>query len=432
MHAGNGRSLPLRFPRYQRKVGRLTNSGPLAQLRLICIVMGFAFLAISMVEPLVPLYGLFLGASPALVGIIVSAAYLFPSLLAVPLGSMTDRWGPRQVTILGAALFLAGPLIVVLLPGLPILVVAQILVGTGHLAMTVAAQTMVGLLAPPGRLEAYFGWYTTAISAGQLAGPLLAGSLIDLAGHRWAFGVTALIAVIPAALSWHLERHLEQQPRTRQDRKEPSSAASEEPVSRWDILRNPEFQVAVFGSGSVLVAMGVRRAFLPVYLEELAFSASFIGLVLSVRSLFSMFVRIGMESMVRAMGGRGMALVVTSLVTAVSIAAIGLVRSPSLFLLTAVLTGIGAGITQPLTMVIASDAVPRSQRGLAMGMRLTGNRFAQFISPLIFGFVAQWGGYDTAFIVAGGLLASVAFVTNRLRHRLDEDKAAEAAEDSAA
>lgn len=389
--------------------------------------MGFAFLAVSMVEPLVPLYGLFLGASPALVGIIVSAAYLFPSLLAVPLGSMTDRWGPRQVTILGATLFLAGPLIVVLLPGLPTLVIAQILVGTGHLAMTVAAQTMVGLLAPPGRLEAYFGWYTTAISAGQLAGPLLAGSLIDVAGHRWAFGVTALVSVIPVALAWHLDR----QPRARQDRQAPSSSAPEEPVSRWDILRNPAFQVAVFGSGSVLVAMGVRRAFLPVYLDELAFSASFIGLVMSVRSLFSMFVRIGMERLVRAMGGRGMALVITALITAVSIGAIGLVRSPSLFLLTAVLTGIGAGITQPLTMVIASDAVPPSQRGLAMGMRLTGNRFAQFISPLIFGFVAQWGGYDTAFVVAGALLASVALVTNRLRHRLDEDKTADAEQSAA-
>src|SRR5690606_31615542 len=151
-------------------------------------------------------------------------------------------------------------------------------------------------------------------------------------------------------------------------------------------------QVALFGSCSVLVAMGVRRAFLPLYLDDLAYSASFIGLVMSLRALASMGVRAGMAGLIRLLGGRGMALVVMILVTAASIGILGLVRSPALLLFTAVLTGLGMGVTQPLTMVIAADAVPRPQHGLAMGVRLTGNRIAQLVSPLIFGFVVQWGG----------------------------------------
>ena len=169
--------------------------------------MGFAFLAVSMVEPLVPLYGLFLGASPALVGIIVSAAYLFPSLLAVPLGSMTDRWGPRQVTILGAALFLAGPLIVVLLPGLPTLVVARDPRRNRPSGHDGGRGDDGGPVGSPRAPRSVF----RLVHHRHIRGPAGRASscrLPDRLGRpRWAFGVTALVSVIPAALAWHLERH---------------------------------------------------------------------------------------------------------------------------------------------------------------------------------------------------------------------------------
>lgn len=368
-----------------------------------------------MVEPLVPLYSLSLGASPAAVGIIVSAAHLLPAFLAVPTGGLADRWGPRRVAALGAVLFLAGPALVVLVPGIPAVVAAQILTGVGQLGLVLAGQTFVGLLAPPAHAEAYFGWYTTSVSAGQLVGPILAGVLADAMGFRAAFGMTALVSLLPVLLA----RGLVDRPGAERPSGPARAPREEEPMSKLEMLRNPELQVALFGSCGVLVAMGVRRAFLPLYLDELAFSASFIGFVLSVRSLFSMLVRTVMPSIVRALGGRGMALVVTTMVAAVSIGTLGLVRSAPLLILSSVLAGIGLGVTQPLTMVIASDAVPRSQHGLAMGIRLTGNRLAQLLSPLIFGFVVEWGGYGSAFLVAGALLAGVAFVTNRLRPRLD-------------
>lgn len=380
------------------------------------MIIGLAFTTIGMVEPLVPLYSLHLGASPATVGIIVAAAHVFPAFIAVPTGSLADRWGPRRVAALGAVLFLAGPALVVLMPGLPAVVAAQVLTGVGQLGLVLAGQTFVGLLAPAAHAEAYFGWYTTSVSAGQLVGPVLAGMLADAAGFRAAFGVTALVSLLPALLT----RRLVDRPGA--DGVAAGAALTpreEQPMSKREMLRNPEFQVALFGSCGVLIAMGVRRAFLPLYLDELAFSASFIGFVVSVRALFSMLVRSVMPSIVRALGGRGMALVVTTMVAAVSIGTLGLVRSAPLLVLSAVLAGIGLGVTQPLTMVIASDAVPRSQHGLAMGIRLTGNRLAQLISPLIFGFVVEWGGYSSAFLVAGALLVSVALVTNRLRPRLD-------------
>src|SRR5690606_34974148 len=121
--------------------------------------------------------------------------------LAVPVGSLTDRWGARRVAGLGALCFFTGPALVVAFPGMGTLVVAQALMGIGQLGMMLAARTFVGLLAPSDRLEAYYGWYTTALSGGQLVGPLLAGALVDVAGFHWAFAVTAGVALLPAIFS---------------------------------------------------------------------------------------------------------------------------------------------------------------------------------------------------------------------------------------
>src|SRR5690606_32899566 len=88
-----------------------------------------------------------------------------------------------------------------------------------------------------------------------------------------------------------------------------------------------------------------------------------------------------------------------------------------LFIATAILTGLGLGITQPLTMVIATDSVPRSQHGVAMGVRLGGNRLAQLVGPWVVGVVAEWGGYGSAFLISGLLLVVLAGLTHRMLPR---------------
>jgi|GEM_PF-4741420 len=61
-------------------------------------------------------------------------------------------------------------------------------------------------------------------------------------------------------------------------------------------------------------------------------------------------------------------------------------------------------------MVTMVDDVAVDQQGFALGVRITANRLAQFLSPLMLGAIAQWVGYSLTFVVAGALIAAMAWV----------------------
>ncbi|MBQ0813415.1 MAG: MFS transporter, partial [Marinobacter sp.] len=135
----------------------------------------------------VPVYGLELGASPLMLGVILSSQYLLPFLLAIPLGGVVARHGGRITLVAGAFVMTAGLLLMQVLPGYYGLIGGQLLIGLAHLQMVLSAQTIISSLATGPKLESYFGWYATWLSGGQVVGPLLAGGWI-----HWAGGVDNL------------------------------------------------------------------------------------------------------------------------------------------------------------------------------------------------------------------------------------------------
>ena len=138
-------------------------------------VVALAFTTHAMMAPLVPLFGLELGASPAVIGLLVSAGYVLPLLLAIGAGSLVDRRGPRPLIVGGMIGMTLSPLLVAAVPDLGALIVAQLVLGLSHLLVIVAAQAHVASRGEGQARERNFGWYTTFVSVGQLTGP-----------HNWA------------------------------------------------------------------------------------------------------------------------------------------------------------------------------------------------------------------------------------------------------
>src|SRR5690554_1322075 len=66
--------------------------------------------------------------------------------------------------------------------------------------------------------------------------------------------------------------------------------------------------------------------------------------------------------------------------------------------------GLGIGLALPLSMAIIADGVSLPDRGVAMGVRLTGNRLAQLVNPVFFGMVSQCWSLPAAFWWGGILL----------------------------
>jgi MFS family permease len=153
----------------------------------------------------------------------------------------------------------------------------------------------------------------------------------------------------------------------------------------------------------MIFTKSVRGSFFPVLLKGYGFSASTIGMLVSLMEGSSTVMRLFLGSLLRVL--REDTLLLSGMVLGIAATAVTplIMNLPALAVASAV-AGIGLGLNLPLTMsLIASDA-PDHLRGLAMGVRLTGNRSAQLASPVIFGVIGQWLDLGTSFYVVGGLL----------------------------
>jgi MFS family permease len=368
-------------------------------LALVYAAMGISFVAQSITLLVVPLYASTLGAPPAAIGLLVSAAFLMPTVFAIPMGRLVTRFGVRRMMTAGAAGMALAPVAALAAPGFAGLLAMQLLIGTTQLAMGIAAQATVAEAARGPALERAFGWYTTAASVGQMAGPLVGGVLLDVATPSAAFATAAALplASLACALSLRVP------PGRRLAAGSPFGYRAQAELLRG----NPAVQVALVLTVAVLLAFGTHAAFFPVYLEGLAVPASVIGALLSLRALASTLVRPLMAWAIVIAGGRARAMVACVAALALGVGATGLAGGVLPLGLLAVLIGIAAGLGQPLSLVVLSEHVPTEERPSALGLRLTFNQGTQLAGPIALGAVAQAAGYAAMFVVGGLLLVVV-------------------------
>lgn len=97
----------------------------------------------------VSLQALALGASPAIVGLLMALFALLPALFAIPIGRLADRMGARRPMLVGCAGCCTAGLIPALWPGLPALFAASTLAGVAFVLFQIPAQRAIGDLGAP-------------------------------------------------------------------------------------------------------------------------------------------------------------------------------------------------------------------------------------------------------------------------------------------
>mgnify|MGYP001627902687 FL=1 len=331
-----------------------------------------------------------------------------PLLFASPLGGVVTRYGGRSTLLAGAVVMVAGLLSMHFWYGYPGLVLGQLLVGLAHLQMVLSAQTLISNLGTGPRLERYFGWYSTWLSGGQVVGPLLAGVLLpEDQGIGQVFLAMAGFALLGGIAGLGLTGQAKERLAVR--RGEAGFRA------QWHLMQTSRgVQLSVLVTVLGMFALGVYGSYLPVYLESLAMSPVVIGVLVSLRAGVSMLIRPFMARLIALVGGRGPAVLLALGSLAIGIALLGFSQQIVLIGLLAVLVGLGAGLTQPLSMVILAEAVDKEKRSGALGMRLMANRAIHFLAPLLFGGLLSLGGFALAFGASGVVIALALVMTQRL------------------
>ena len=400
---------------------------------LVRLVVSFACLqgAVSAARPAVSYHALALGADARAVGIVAAVYALLPVVVAVPLGRHTDRGRCAPLLVLGVALVAAGCVLSATARTLGALAGWSAVMGLGHLAFVIGAQSLVARQSDrdePGAHDRNFGLFTIGASLGQLAGPLLAGWLVDGEGtaeELWrssavALAVSGVLALCGCLTLWRVER------RTRGRARGASATSGTEaaeagasggradrvPVS--EILRARGVPAGIFTSLAVLSATDVLTAYLPVGGEERGIAPATVGVLLSVRAGASVLSRAVLRPMVELLG-RQLLLAVSCLVGGALCVLLAAPVPTWALALALLVLGFCLGVGQPLTMSTVVRAAPSGTGSTALALRLTGNRVGQVAAPAGAGLVAGVAGAAAPFVLLGAVLLGATGTAARAR-----------------
>ena len=143
----------------------------------------------------------------------VTSAYLLA--YAVPLlitGRLGDRFGPKNIYLIGLAIFTLASLGCGLSQSLGALIAFRAVQGLGAALMTPQTMAVITRTFPPQQRGAAMGLWGATSGVAMLVGPLAGGLLVDGLGWEWIFFVNLPVGVIGFILAWILVPALETHP----------------------------------------------------------------------------------------------------------------------------------------------------------------------------------------------------------------------------
>ena len=343
------------------------------------------------------------GLSTAQAGSFLSAYYIGPSLMSLPAGRMSDRWGVAPTMVLGQIVIALGLFAVAGSWTFALLSLLMILAGAGYGMLNPSTAKAVLLWFPREHRATVVGLKQVGLPFGGAMGALIMPPLALSLGWRPAVALSASVIAGLAVLTWLLYR-------------DPPGAAAERGRagggSLGAVLRQRDLWLVSLSTLMFAGMQTVWMAYLVLYLRDvvgmpLVTAAHF--LVLAQLTGATGRVAFGVLSD-RVFGGRRRAVLglagVGSTVCTLIIAGTGRETSPWLFGALAVVFGfVGIGWNGVQYTLMAELVEPRSV-GTAVGLGLAVSSFGVTVCPPLFGaFVEHVGGWTLPWITLATAMA---------------------------
>ncbi len=394
-------------------MGDTPRSGhPTWALWLAYLSGGFGLAMFAQVSFIVPLRARELGASFDVIGVLVGAGALTPAVLAVPLGAVVDRLGPKRAFVLGTGGAAVTWALYLLVTGYWWFLPLQLVIGATFSLGWVASQSYVTSIGPPEDRPRHTGRFSFFSNVGSMVGPILLGGAAQVLGFRLAFLVPVVYCVAFTVIGVTLR-----------DMRPPGQIATRQGAglaSALQLLTIRGIRIALLLTFARLWTALVFTAYFPVFLVEEGFEPGLAGTVMAASGLVA--------AVTAPTSGVLTRLASAQVVTIVSLvgAAAGLVVAPHVTgaltaFIPSILIGIGRGISLPLLLSMVTGAAPADKFGVALGLRDMVNQIASTLAPVAVGpMITALGmllGFTTGGVLAGGVLAvaSALHVADRRR-----------------
>ena len=326
------------------------------------------------------------------IGVIGASFSLLPIALAIPFGKLMDRGHDARSAQVGAVFMFAGALVLYFTPGSRIdLLLANVLLGVGHLLAMAAHQMISVRSAGPKSRETVLSLYMLGLAVGQAVGPLIMGFAAGdarVAPTQTLFFLGAGLAALNIAVGLTIRRAPPKPPRDENEAR----------LGLLEILKLKGLAAIIFASVITVTTFDVLIIYMPLLGTERNIEASHIGWLLTVRAAGAMASRLAYVSLFRIFG-RIPLTIASLLLAAAGLLVLALPLPLWMLYVGAVASGYGLGISSTLAFSGMVQLAPANVRATALSMRLTGNRIGQVAFPFTASFLAAFAGVGGVFAV---------------------------------
>jgi len=360
----------------------------------IFLIVAADILGLTIILPLLPFYAERYGASPQVVGLLVTT-YALCQLIAGPiLGKLSDRFGRRPLLIVSQMGTFAGFLILACAKSLGLIFFSRFLDGitAGNLSL---AQAYIADVTEPENRAKSFGVIGIAFGLGFLIGPALSGFLAqyDYSYPAWAAAALSLTSIL---CTYFLL------PQVRPHADEDAGPGGRRlGLLDWgqyaQYFRRPELgglllqffmfcvMFALFLSGFALFAERrfsiAGRPFGPKEVGYLYAYSGLLGLIIQGGLLGRLVRRFGESALARA----------GFLSAAAGLAALAFAAPIPLLLPAFTATAFGTGVLRPALTSLVTRRTDRREQGVVLGLTQSLYSLAQILAPLAAGFLIGHG-----------------------------------------
>jgi MFS family permease len=355
-------------------------------LVLICALNHIGFSGSRVV---VALYALGLGANQFQIGALMALYALFPLLLAIHIGKLADRVGPRLPMLAGTTGVVVALLLPPLVPGLVTLYLTSILIGASFNIFFITLMGIAGGIGGMMNRARNYALISLGFAAASFFGPITAGFSIDHLGHLPTFLLLSAFPSIPVLMLVFRPGFL------------PPALKQDLPPGKqnvFDLWRVPTLRNTFIASGIISMAWDLFQFYMPVYGHAIGLSASVIGLVLGAFAAAIFLIRTALPILSRR-SSEAQIMAYAIFVAAAAFALFPFFKNVYALSAISFLLGLGCGCGQPMSMSLIYALSPPGRAAESAGVRVMVNNAGSLAMPILFGGIGTAFGYYPVFLL---------------------------------
>lgn len=167
----------------------------------ISLLLAIRMLGTSMVYPVFSIFATGIaGSTEALAGLAVGIFGFFQTILQIPMGRLSDRWGRKETALLGLGIFIAGTVLSGMATNIYLLIAARALAGAGAVSGVTLAWLTDGIEA--GQRNTAFSYVGMSIGLSVIVGVSISSVVAGHFGFPVLFYLCAALTAVAMVITW--------------------------------------------------------------------------------------------------------------------------------------------------------------------------------------------------------------------------------------